>query len=265
MKKDWIARELTAEIVVGVFIVTVVLGLASFTFLLSDQKWGMEKYSMEVIFMDVMGLRVKDSVIARGMPVGEVTGLQLVEDGHGVRIILSLNKQLSMKKDYSITVVSTSILGGRHLEIYEGTDSLPDVPEGVVFRGQEPHDLMSDAAEVVNAFKDGVVEGKMIDNLKDVSVQLKQIAERLNSGEGTLGKLLSADDRMYKDLSDAVASLKRISEKIEKGEGLLGRLVQDDSLYEEIESVIGEVRATVDDYRETAPVVSFTSIFFGAF
>ena len=62
-----------------------------------------------------------------------------------------------------------------------------------------------------------------------------------------------------------MASLRAIAERIEKGEGVLGKLVAEDGLYTQLEQLVGEVRATVDDYRETSPVVTFTSLFFGAF
>jgi len=42
-------------------------------------------------------------------------------------------------------------------------------------------------------------------------------------------------------------------------------LIEDDGLYEDAEKLVGEVRAAVDDIRETSPVVTFTSILFGAF
>jgi len=94
---------------------------------------------------------------------------------------------------------------------------------------------------------------------------LKDVSERLNRGEGTLGKLLSSDDQLYDDLSGTVASLKNVAAKIENGEGVLGKLVNDDKLYQDIEATVGEVRATVDDMRETSPITTFSSIFFGAF
>jgi phospholipid/cholesterol/gamma-HCH transport system substrate-binding protein len=66
-------------------------------------------------------------------------------------------------------------------------------------------------------------------------------------------------------LSDAVASLKNIAGRIEKGEGTVGRFINEDTLYEDVEATVGELRATIDDFRETAPITAFGSIFFGAF
>lgn len=287
------------ETVVGAFIVMIMLGLGYFTIALTKTPlFGKKKYNLEVVFRDVMGLRKEDNVVIRGMTAGTVKHLELDKDG--VHVSVALDYEPHIKKDYRMTIVSTSILGGRHLQIEEGVSDHPDLPLDFPFRGREPHDLMADAAEFVNKLKKGAVEGGMIDNfvtvseqLKDVTTRissgkgmigkllseddklyndlssaaesLKNIAQRADKGEGTLGKLLSKDDQVYKDLASAVASLKHVAEKIEKGEGVLGKLVNDDDLYKDIEKTIKEVRATVDDYRETMPVVTFTSVFFGAF
>jgi phospholipid/cholesterol/gamma-HCH transport system substrate-binding protein len=299
MRTTTLGREMRMETVVGAFIVMIMLGLGYFTIALSKTPFfGKKKYRIEVVFHDVMGLRKEDNVVIRGMTAGTVKHLDLQKDG--VHVYLSLDHEPHITNDYKMSIVSTSILGGRYLQIEEGSPGHRELPLDFPFRGREPHDLMADAAEFVNKLKQGAVEGGMIDNFLAVSEQLKEvttrvssgkgmmgkllsedeklfndlsagvesfknISQRMDKGEGSLGKLLSKDDQVYKDLAASVASLRRVSEKIEKGEGVLGKLVNDDNLYKDIEKTIKEVRATVDDYRETMPVVTFTSVFFGAF
>jgi phospholipid/cholesterol/gamma-HCH transport system substrate-binding protein len=76
---------------------------------------------------------------------------------------------------------------------------------------------------------------------------------------------MSDDDQLYKDLSATATSLKNISARVENGEGLLGRMLKDDSLYTDAQAAIKEFRAAIDDFRETSPITSFTTILFGAF
>ena len=298
MRKDCVARELTMEMVVGVFMVMIFLGMGYFTIILSREPLLGEKHALEVAFQDVMGLREGDNVVVRGMPIGRVK--ELVLGSEGVHVMAVLDEPIHMKKDYRITIVTTSILGGRYMEIQEGSAEYPDLAEGMVYRGKQPHDLMADAAELVNAVKLGVVEGGVVDNIRASADQfqqiiarvnagegflgrllseddtlyddlaataasLKNVSERLDKGEGSLAKLLSSDDTLYEDLSASLASLRQITSQIEEGKGMVGRLIQDDGLYEQVEEIVGEIRATVDDYRETAPITTFSSIFFGAF
>lgn len=338
MKQSSVDREMTIELIVGTFMFMVLLALAYFTIVLGRASLFEKKYPLEVEFTDVMGLRKDDNVVQRGMTVGKIKSLRLL-DGK-VRVLATLDNPIRLKKDYKITVVTTSILGGRYMEVKAGSVEAPLLPPDVLPQGESPFDLMAEAASAVHeirmslnqggiltnleqsiasirdisgkisrgegtigklvndegiynefqgAAKDirGVVArvqditdkinrgegtlGKLISddsvytNIQAVAVNLREISDRLNKGEGTLGKLLSKDDQLYKDLASTTASLKEITGKIQRGEGMLGKLVNDESLYNDVKSAVGEVRSAVDDFRETSPVVSFTTLLIGAF
>jgi len=97
------------------------------------------------------------------------------------------------------------------------------------------------------------------------SQDAQAVMKRLEAGEGTLGKLLSPDDQVYQDLKDTVASLKAFSEDLGQQQGTVGRLINEDTLYIKIEGLVDDARATIDDFRETSPITTFSTIFFGAF
>ena len=120
--------------------------------------------------------------------------------------------------------------------------------------------------------------------VSSVADDVKDITAKIRKGEGSLGKLIY-DDALYNDARDVVHDLKvslrernvldniessmdnlsQISEKINSGQGTLGQLVNDDKLYVEAKKMIKDVRVAVDDVRETSPIVTFSSIYFGAF
>lgn len=102
-------------------------------------------------------------------------------------------------------------------------------------------------------------------DVRQVASDLRQVSGGLARGEGTLGRLLAKDDQLYRDLSDAAASIRRIAAGIDKGEGTLGKLTRDSQLYDELNKTVAEVRAMVDDLRETSPVASFSGVILGAF
>ncbi|MCP5488899.1 MAG: MCE family protein [Verrucomicrobia bacterium] len=103
------------------------------------------------------------------------------------------------------------------------------------------------------------------ENFRAVSGDLAEITARLAAGEGTMGRLLSSDDTLYQDLASAVSSLEEVTGKVGAGEGSLGKMLTDDALYNELMSALNEVRAMVDDIRETSPFTTFGSLFLGAF
>ena len=298
MKKDWIARELALEVVVGAFVLTVLLGLAIFTIILSRDTWLSPKYNLEIVFEEVMGLRAGDSVVVRGMPCGKVKGLELMDDG--VHVVASLDEPVEIHEGYRISIMAVSLLGGRQMSIDEGPQDAAVLPQETVLRGEEPYDLIGDAAELMSELRRNFVDGGVVADIRETVARVREIADRVADGKGVLGRLLSEDETLYEDMEATVASLKAvaqrveqgegalgrltrgdstlvedleasakslrgIAEKIEQGEGTLGKLMTEDELYNEILEVVDELGATIDDFRETAPVVSFSSIFFGAF
>jgi phospholipid/cholesterol/gamma-HCH transport system substrate-binding protein len=262
MKKDFVARELTIEIVVGTFMIMVLLGLAYFTIILSSSTIFSKKYPVEVVFNHVMGLRDGDNIMVRGMPVGQVKSLHLQPDG--VHVVASLDSPVDIREGYKISIVSSSMLGGHHVEIFMGDENGHSLPPDALFRGERPYDLMADAAKLVNDVKSGIVDGGVIENIQKASSDLQDLIERIKTGKGTLGHLFSEDDQLYEDIAASMSSLRSIADKLERGEGALGQLINDDALYEEIHGIAEEARAAMDDLRETSPIVTFTSVFFGA-
>lgn len=102
-------------------------------------------------------------------------------------------------------------------------------------------------------------------NVNAASADARKIIARLEAGEGTLGKLLGSDDEVYSDLRDTVAALRDFTQALNTQEGTLGLLIREDVLYRKVEALVDEAKATLDDFRETSPITTFSSIFFGAF
>jgi phospholipid/cholesterol/gamma-HCH transport system substrate-binding protein len=76
--------------------------------------------------------------------------------------------------------------------------------------------------------------GQVIDSLKTASQEmeksfasLSEIADGVNRGEGTLGRLVK-DQTTAEKLNKTLASLQEVSEKINEGRGTIGKLINDD-------------------------------------
>jgi phospholipid/cholesterol/gamma-HCH transport system substrate-binding protein len=75
--------------------------------------------------------------------------------------------------------------------------------------------------------------------------------------------LLSQESPLIADLEATAANLRLITERLEKGDGTLGKLVNDDAVAVELEAAIKDVRQIIDNMRDTAPITTFSSLFFG--
>jgi ABC-type transporter Mla subunit MlaD len=95
--------------------------------------------------------------------------------------------------------------------------------------------------------------------------------KRLDQGEGALPMLMT--DKAFKEqlqnaLTNLDASLTDVRALIadaRSGKGTLGKLLTDDGLYLEAKKAVGVLTRSLEDYREAAPITSFTSVLFAAF
>jgi phospholipid/cholesterol/gamma-HCH transport system substrate-binding protein len=84
----------------------------------------------------------------------------------------------------------------------------------------------------------------ILDDLKTVAHNLREVSDRVAGGRGTLGSLVadSGDQSdlqlTLQDLRAAVANLRAISEKINTGEGTVGALIVDPTVYERLVSIL---------------------------
>lgn len=308
---DKYKKDLSIEVLVGMFMFTVLIALGIFTIVLSRQNFFQEKYPVEVVFSEVGGLREGDNVFLRGTKVGVVKATYL-ENNHVV-VKSDLDVPVEFRRGYKVEVAASSMLGGKIMKIFEGPLHAPALPPNTVIEGSDPIDILEELGAAVSEFKEmtrKVSDGEgtlgrllsddemyeslksMIGNLNDVSLKLSNgdgtigklindpavyndvqnvvsnlssVSERLVNGQGTLGKLLSEDDTLYDDVAGAAANIRSITGQIEAGEGTLGKLVTDDELYTEAQMLLEELRAAIDDLRETSPVTTFSSVVFGAF
>lgn len=237
-------RELTREIIVGTFIGSVFLVLIVFTIVISGSRlFSAGRNTIEVNFEKVGGLRRHDSVLVRGVPIGKVKHLELCKEG--VVVALSLDEVVRLRKDYRIRVMSSSLLGGMQLDIEEGVGEL--LPKGEKLSGESPDNVMENLGNLVKDVRKSLDEGGLLVNLQKAVEDIAEVTGRLRRGEGTLGRLFSADDTLYKDLEATLANIRKVTDRIEKGEGTLGKLLaEDDTVYTDLQGTLDNLRKISD-------------------
>ncbi len=99
-------------------------------------------------------------------------------------------------------------------------------------------------------------------DLSETLANLRQITAKLNDPNSGLGRLLSTDTTLIVDLEATAANLKGVSERLNNGEGTIGRLLTDETIALEVEGAIKDVRQVIDNMRDTAPITTFSSLFF---
>ena len=297
-------KDLSIEVLVGFFMFIILIALGIFTIVLSRQNFFKTTYPVAVSFDRISGLREGDNVFLRGMKVGVVKETLLknhhvvvradldvpvqFREGYKVEVVSSSmlgGKQLKINEgplDASAIPEDAVIngtpptdileeLGAAVAGIREMTDQI-SAGQGTLGKLIKDDALYNNLRDVSDKLAKGEgTIGKLINDetvytdLQSTMANLKDVSGRLANGEGTLGKLLSEDDKLYQDISASMTNLKEITGKISSGDGTLGKLVNNDEMYVEAQKLLIELRAAIDDMRETSPVTTFSTIFFGAF
>lgn len=230
-----------AETVTGVFMLAVLALLAYFTIVISgvDIIRGTERVTVEIAFDGVGGLKDHDNVMYRGTKVGTVDEVVLTETNLIARA--SVDKSVVLRTGYRAHVQSMSLLGGNNLVLEEGEgDVLPLGRE--LLRGETPSDWMHDISKVAKNLSD-ITGGNGLDtivtNLAVMSEKIRILSERIERGEGTLGRLMSKDDSLYNDIHGTVSNAHVIAARLANGEGTVGKLLSPDAtVYEDIRGVV---------------------------
>ena len=238
-------RELGTELAVGAFVAAVFIGLAVFTIVISGKNLFRDNvFGIEVVLPDAMGLRPNDPVIAKGTTVGTVS--KVFYDRDGVHVQAQLEAPVQFHEGYDITVVSTSILGGRQLVLREGDAAAPVVEDVLHLQGSKPADLFEDATAAVGKIRE-FAENGALDDLRAFIANLREIGDNLTSGEGTLGHLLSRDDALYTNLYAVVENIKLVTDRLEQGQSSLGKLLAEDSkAYDDLEATLDNLKKISD-------------------
>lgn len=237
-----------SEAIVGLFMIAVLGLLVYFTIVISgvDVLKGRQKVIAKVAFESVGGLKDHDSVMYRGTKVGGVEGIEVTPSNLVVSI--EIDQSVVLRESYSISVCSLSMLGGQFLMIEEGEGEQVAIDDGIL-RGDTPTDWMRDVARIAKNLKDlteSVSVNNIITNVEETTASVRTIMERIERGEGTVGKLLSANESTYNDITNAVSDAKtmianaaEISERIKSGEGTVGKLLSSDaSLYQDLKDSV---------------------------
>ena len=248
-----------SEAIVGLFMIAVLGLLVYFTIVISgvDVLKGRQKVIAKIAFSSVGGLKDHDNVMYRGTKVGGVDGVEVTPSNLVVSI--EVDESVVIRESYAISVCSLSMLGGQFLMIEEGEGEVVPLTEGIL-RGETPTDWMQDVARIAKNLRELTSSDELhtiITNVEAASASAREIARRLEEGEGMLGKLLSSDNTLYYEATNAVADARRmlanaaeISERINAGEGTVGKLLSSDpELYNELRESVAAFKKACDKVK----------------
>jgi len=190
------------KIRLGLFIIG---GMALFVvavFLIGKQKNMFDPvFKLTANFYNVSGLQVGSSIRFSGINVGTVDNIEIINDSTvQVDMLIKQNVRRFIKTNCQVGIGSSGIIGDRILIITQGGSDFPMVKDGQHIAATEPVEI------------DAIMAGLKVttDNAAVISEQLAEIMDKVNSGNGTLWKLIQ-DSTMAENINQTIVSLKKSS------------------------------------------------------
>jgi phospholipid/cholesterol/gamma-HCH transport system substrate-binding protein len=98
---------------------------------------------------------------------------------------------------------------------------------------------------------------EILANIKDVTAEIKEISAKGKEGKpaGELRRTIERVDRASASLESLLTHADRVAERVDKGQGTLGRLTKDDTLINEVETVVEGVGDFVGGLQRMQTIV----------
>jgi phospholipid/cholesterol/gamma-HCH transport system substrate-binding protein len=241
-------KQLTwSELRVGLFVLVGLLILAVGIFYVTGAGFLGPKYHLKTLLPEVQGLATGAPVRLDGVEIGNVEAIRIVprdpskppDKFHNVEVVMRLDKkfQNDVLTDSTATLVTEGLLGNRYVNIERGYTGVP-LKEGQQIPGAEEKAIK----EVVERSAD------VLANLKALSEQIQDIVGDVQSGKGTIGKLLT-DEQAYNKLNSILGKGDQIVSNVQAGKGTVGKLFMTDELYTKVDKGVDNVDTILDDVR----------------
>ncbi len=278
-------NEIQVGLLTIIAIVVLIAGMMWFKNI--DLSKGQNYYQAD--FTNVAGLRKGDKVQVRGIRMGEVSGMQILQAS--VRVELRLDDTVDLREDAKVTLGEKGIVGEVVIEIDPGTGER--ILEGHIFQGRTAGTIasMTDAAddalaemqiltkkvtELVDQIKtEGMVVETLVqahetldkidhmvdenhtditvilDNLRVTSDGLREIVEsgRIEQTFDDVSLAMASADTLMDVMHEAARSLNSIMAKLDEGEGTAALLLNDPRLYTTADSTMASLKRLMDEMR----------------
>ena len=240
-------RHRSAQIRVGIFVFfTLVTFMAAIFLLGSRTQYFQPQYTLKAVFSNVGYLLEGAGVYLAGVQVGRVGEIRFFEDIAAQKVSVSLkiarHFQERIRQDSVAVITSTGLLGDKYIDITLGSESEPELLDGMFIRTQEPADygqlirqgeevlkntidITSALASITGSFQ----SSKAPMAVADLLTSLAHTAQAIESGEGLIHALIyeKGNERIFADLAAATAALRDMLTGIREGKGFLQTLLTD--------------------------------------
>ena len=188
------------ELKVGIFAFGGLLILITFVFYIGNIYLFNPGYLIKIRFRSASGIAPGAPVHVAGVVSGEVKDVKVkFEDGNTfVDLRVWIAEGTPVPTNSMAEINTLGLLGEKYLDILPQPGPEAFLQKEDLLTGRDPVSMDDVVAR----------SHQLVTRLEGATVTLDTILRRIESGEGTIGKLVS-DDTLYQDMKELVADLKR--------------------------------------------------------
>jgi len=163
-------------------------------------------YKLTSTFYNVSGLQVGNNIRFSGINVGTVDNISIVNDST-VKVDMMIRSEVRqfIKTDCEVAIGSEGLIGDRLLLITQGSYDAAAAKEGSQLASREP--VETDAIMASLEISAG--------NAEIITQQLAEIMVKINSGNGTLGRLIQ-DSTIAENINQTIVNLKKSTKGLDE-------------------------------------------------
>jgi len=163
-------------------------------------------FTLYATFYNVSGLQVGNNIRFSGINVGTVNDITIINDSTVmVEMLIKKNVRQFIKSDCEVAIGSEGLIGDRLLVITQGSTDAALAEEGQQLMSTEPVEMDAIMLSLKVTANNAVI----------ISDQMAEIMLKVNSGTGTLGRLLR-DSSIARNLNQTMENLKRSSRGLDE-------------------------------------------------
>ena len=228
-------KKSTNKIKLGIFVSLGLVALILAIYFIGEKQLLFKStFRLTGVFKNVSGLQAGNNVRLSGISIGTVESISLVSDTTvRVEIVIDESSRKFIKKDAVATIGSEGLIGNKVLVINPGTGGKKSIENNDVIQTAQPIDV----DDIMISLK------TTIDNTAFITGDLAKISSNIESGEGTIGRLMM-DKTWRQNFQATIINLKEGSDEFKVVMDKAGEL---DSILIAVKSTIGYTAAITND------------------
>ncbi|MGE5806501.1 MAG: MlaD family protein [Ignavibacteria bacterium] len=212
-------KSISNKIRLGIFISAgIAVFITAIYFVGEKQQLFRSTFRLSGVFKDVAGLQAGNNVRFSGINIGTIENISIISDTSvKVEILIDESIRKFIKKDAVASIGSEGLMGNKTLIISPGTGG----KEGIENNDTIATSLPIDMDDIILSLK------TTIDNTSSITGDLSAIMHNVQSGKGTIGRLIMDKswrqnfDSTFSNLKEGSAGFKTLMDKAHEVDGIL--------------------------------------------